>query len=197
MLGGDVYNFFSGIPEPKSDVELFFKKKGFKLNEFHYDLMADVSELDFNKLDIEINMESVFLVKELQLNNIEKLNKFFDKNFPGRWKYEINNYIKYNGDLRNVILLWNQNDIIGFCKIDININKNGSLGPIGIDKNYRGKKLGNKLLCESLKFLKSRGTKNVFIDWTILKEFYGQFGFKPYKFFKSGFKEIGGILNVQ
>lgn len=191
LLGGDVNNFFSGIPEPTYEVERFFKDLGFQLNEQHFDLMADVSKLDFSKLNVEINMDSSYIVKEFRLNDINALNKFFDKNFPGRWKYEINNYIENSRDFRNLILMWCGKSVIGFCKINMDATGNGSLGPIGIDIDYRGKKLGNKLLLESLNLLKMRGTRNVIIDWTILKEFYGQFGFRPYKFYRSGFKELG------
>ncbi|MFU0783130.1 MAG: GNAT family N-acetyltransferase [Thermoanaerobacterium thermosaccharolyticum] len=191
LLGGDVNNFFSGIPEPTYEVERFFKDLGFQLNEQHFDLMADVSKLDFSKLNVEINMDSSYIVKEFRLNDINALNKFFDKNFPGRWKYEINNYIENSRDFRNLILMWCGRSVIGFCKINVDATGNGSLGPIGIDIDYRGKKLGNKLLLESLNLLKMRGTRNVIIDWTILKEFYGQFGFRPYKFYRSGFKELG------
>ncbi|KAA5807919.1 GNAT family N-acetyltransferase [Thermoanaerobacterium thermosaccharolyticum] len=191
LLGGDINNFFSGIPEPSHEVERFFKDLGFQLNEPHYDLMADVSKLDFSKLNVKINMDSSYIVKEFRLNDINVLNEFFDKNFPGRWKHEINNYIENNGDFRNIILMWCDKSVIGFCKINVDATGNGSLGPIGIDIDYRGKKLGNKLLLESLNLLKMRGTRNVVIDWTILKEFYGQFGFRPYKFYRSGFKELG------
>lgn len=47
--------------------------------------------------------------------DLEKLVDFFNKAFPGRWKNEIISYVNNNGDLKNVILLW----------------EDAGLGPIG------------------------------------------------------------------
>lgn len=193
ILGGELNNFFSGIPDPNTDSVAFFEHRDFKINEFHYDLLNDVSTMDFDKLEVELNMEKSITTKEMINEDKIELNKFFDRNFPGRWKYEINNYILNDGDLKDIILMFDDESIIGFCKITENTSLFGALGPIGVDDEYRGRKLGNRLLGDSLKYLKVRGMHDVNIDWTILKDFYGQFGFKPWKIYKGGVKKIGGI----
>lgn len=199
ILGGELNNFFSGIPAPDDLNINFFKKRGFIINfEDHYDLIADVSQRDFSRISIPYNNESCYYIKTYEEGDFEKLNNFFHKSFPGRWEQEVMGYIENHGDYRNIILLWENEDILGFCKVytsdslskyDFNYGSHwGSLGPVGIDKKIRGKFLGNNLLREALINLKSRDTNNVLIDWTILKDFYGQFGFKPYRVYRGAYK---------
>jgi predicted N-acetyltransferase YhbS len=201
ILGGELDNFFSGIPQPVEQSINFFAKRGFILNnDEHYDLSADISKINLEKLDINMNRSNVFSTKEMTVEDTDKLNIFFDETFPGRWKLETINYIESGGDLRNVLLLWHQEKIVGFCKIfisqgisdlDFERGKNwGSLGPIGISQGVRGKGVGNRILFDSLKALQSRGANNVIIDWTILKDFYGQFCFIPRRTYRGAYKLI-------
>lgn len=100
-------------------------------------------------------------------------------------------YLDQNGELKNLLLLWHNQKIVGFCKVFVSEGPSdldelygsfwGSLGPIGISEEIRGKGLGKRLLHDSLQFLQRRGAHNVLIDWTVLKDFYGEFGFKPWR----------------
>lgn len=199
ILGGELDNFFSGIPEPSLQAMVFFARRGFQLNEEdHYDLGADISQIDLSKRDISMNQDNEFSTKVMLEEQKDKLNTFFDETFPGRWKAEIFDYIEHGGALKNVLLLWQREKIVGFCKVfiseaisdlDFVRGKNwGSLGPIGISEEVRGKGLGNRILYDSLKDLQIRGAKNVIIDWTILKDFYGQFGFTPLRTYRGAYK---------
>ncbi len=198
-LGGEMNNFFSGIPAPQMEKIDFFRKRGYFVNnEDHYDLMADVSKIDFDELKVKKNESNEFKTFEFTIDYKQKLDEFFDKTFPGRWKYEMDQYIQKNEELRNILILLHKDEVVGFCKIFIAEKESeytliygenyGSLGPIGISESFRGKGVGNRILCDSLKLLKRRGAHNVLIDWTILKDFYGQFGFKPFKTYRGGYK---------
>lgn len=200
LLGGDLNNFFSGIPEPSEKKIVFFKNIGFTINdEDHYDLIADASKTDFNSYNVGINNDPRYFTTEMNRKDMGKLVDFFDINFPGRWKHEIMSYVNNDGDLKYVILLWEEERIAGFCRIYKDVMENdsidavydkcrGGLGPIGISDTLRGRKLGNKLLHDSLIFLKAIGAGNIIIDWTILKDFYGQFGFKVFKTYRGASK---------
>lgn len=201
ILGGDMDNFFSGIPEPTPCADQFFKDLGYTLNpDKHYDLTADVSKIDFDALDVRLNNDDRYHTEILNKDGVDGLTVFFDKNFPGRWKFEIMNYINGGGDLKDIMLLMDGHKAAGFCKVFKNEDEAaahrefgvnwGSLGPIGVDEDLRGRYLGNRLLNDSLKYLKIRGCGNVIIDWTILRDYYGQFGFKPYKTYRGGIKFI-------
>lgn len=199
IIGGEFENFFSGIPDPSSQSLGFFAGRGFILNnDEHYDLSADISKINFDDLKIDMNKSEDYRTCEMAAEHKDKLSGFFDKIFPGRWKTEVFDYLGQGGDVRNVLILWNKKEIVGFCKIFISEGKDdlaaswgenwGSLGPIGISEDIRGKGLGNRILNDSLRLLQKRGAKNVIIDWTILKDFYGRFGFNPLRTYRGAYK---------
>lgn len=200
IIGGEIDNFFSGIPQPTEQSIRFFTKRGYVINnEDHYDLIADVSTIDFDNMDnISMNHDEWYITKEMAIEDKGKLEEFFDKTFPGRWKHEIMEYIDNGQPLENILILWHKQEVVGFCKIHKSETESdfdglygsswGSLGPIGISEHSRGKGVGNRILNDSLRKLKLRGTRNVIIDWTVLKDFYGQFGFKPWKIYRGAYK---------
>lgn len=202
MAAGEINNFFSGIPSPAPQQTLFFTKNGFQLNEsVHYDLVNDVAMIDFDHLTVPMNHSDEFVTRPLTVCDIPALERFFDNEFPGRWKYEIMGYIKNGGDLNRVLVLCSAREVKGFCKIFASQKSSdeftaqlgeywGALGPIGIARDIRGMGLGNRLLCDALKYLKEAGARNVNIDWTALKGFYGQFGFTPWRTYLGAYKEI-------
>ncbi len=202
LIAGEMNNFFSGIPSPSKGTQMFFSKFGFELNDIeHYDLAADVSEIDFDSFPVKVNRTEDFVTKPVSQQDIPAVETFFDKEFPGRWKFEIMNYIKDGGDFNHVLLLCKGKEVKGFCKVYVSHNADdefttqlgnnwGGLGPIGISEDVRGMGLGNRILCDSLKHLKLLGAHNVNIDWTILKEFYGQFGFTPWRTYLGAYKEF-------
>ena len=199
IVAGEMNNFFSGIPNPCDKSNRFFSKLGFQLNGGeHYDLSADVSTIDFDSLPVTVNRTEEFVSRSLEEQDIPALQLFFDTEFPGRWEYEIMTYIKNGGDFEHVVVLCRGQAVKGFSKIHVSQGEDdftaqlgynwGSLGPIGISKDIRGAGLGNRILCDSLMQLKRLGAHNVNIDWTVLKDFYGQFGFTPWRIYLGAYK---------
>ncbi len=62
----------------------------------------------------------------------------------------------------------------------------GGLGPIGIAPELRGRGIGRALLALALEELQRRGGRDVVIDWTVLLDYYGRFGFRPWKTYLAG-----------
>ena len=62
----------------------------------------------------------------------------------------------------------------------------GGLGPIGIVERLRGRGIGRALLAAGLDTLHARGVRDCVIDWTTLLDFYGAFGFRPWKAYIQG-----------
>ncbi|MBS1718628.1 MAG: hypothetical protein JSS72_12950 [Armatimonadetes bacterium] len=123
---------------------------------------------------------------------IPKLDDFFLREFPGRWRYDVMAKVAANGP-SCVVVLRDGSKIEGFALIqdettgpqiggavwNLALGKNWcSLGPIGISKHLRGAKRGDALLAAALMELKGRGRRNCIIDWTTLKKFYGGHGFR-------------------
>ncbi|MVB10036.1 Acetyltransferase (GNAT) family protein [Caprobacter fermentans] len=203
ISGGEMHNFFSGIPEPEPETERFFQSLGFVLNDVrHYDLSSDVSRIDFDRVGVPMNETSDFVTSPATELDFPEMRRFFDREFPGRWKFEVMRHLESGGDPGEILLLRRGREVCGFCKVHVNhdgrngefnsqLGKSwGALGPIGISEAARGKGLGARLLRDALKHLQRGGAHNVNIDWTVLKDFYGQFGFQPWRTYLAAYKEL-------
>jgi uncharacterized lipoprotein YddW (UPF0748 family)/ribosomal protein S18 acetylase RimI-like enzyme len=192
-VGQEYHNLFSGIPAPDDQKLAFFRGLGFMINsENHYDLTCDITCNDkIDRFDVT-PFEERFMVEALKPGDKQKLYRFLDDEFPGRWKDSMEEHLENSGDPEEIIILKDRRDqeIRGFCKIHVNEDGSGGLGPIGIAKTIRGDHIGDFLLQQSLLHLRKRGGKNIGIDWTILKDYYGKFDFKPVRIYRGAYKEF-------
>ena len=115
-----------------------------------------------------------------------------EREFPGRWVFEAKEAIAEGKNPESIVILWNKDktEIVGYCMISVDEKGYGGLGPIGIAKKIRGKHVGDYILNQSLQQLRKIGAVRVNIDWTILKEFYGQFGFKAERLYLAAYKDF-------
>lgn len=192
-VGQDYHNIFSGIPAPTKKNISFFDKFGFIINtEDHYDLISDITNNEtIDKFDTS-SFEERYFTEALQVSEKLELYKFLQDEFPGRWTASITEYLENGGNPREIVVLKDKADqsIKGFCKVQVEEDKSGGLGPIGIAKAVRGKRVGEYILQQSLLHLRNLGGKNICIDWTILKDFYGKFDFNPIRIYRGAYKEI-------
>lgn len=180
-VGQDVHNFFSGIPCQSPSGEHFFKKLGFWLNpDHHYDLLG---ELPGNPHLGTAAVPDGYMFGEFT-GERKALLSFITREFYDRWAFEANAVLDDPGSHRFLVLRKadktgqdRAGQIAGYCMVDV--ADHGALGPIGIAKELRGGIIGRYLLDQSLCYLKDHGVKDVLIDWTILKDYYGAFGFTP------------------
>lgn len=197
-IGQDYDNFFSGIPDPDLNKETFFKAAGFTLNaDKHYDLEGNTigNKLidSFDKKEFEKKYYC-----ETYSGNKDELLAFLSKEFPGRWEFEAEQKISCGNENEEIVLLRSisENELVGYCILSSEKNKAGDktgfggLGPIGIAKKIRGNQVGNYILCQSLVKAGDVGVTRVNIDWTILKDFYGQFGFTAQRIYRAGYIEL-------
>lgn len=191
-VGQDFNNFFSGIPDPDEEKESLFTKCGFTLNtEQHFDLEADITENALIENFDKTPFEKEFSVDTYRDDQTELL-AFLEQEFPGRWVFEAKEAIANGKDPQSIVILWNQDktEIVGYCMLSVDEKGYGGLGPIGIAKKIRGKHVGDFILNQSLQQLKQIGAVRVNIDWTILKDFYGQFGFKAERLYLAAYKRF-------
>ncbi len=192
-MGQEYHNLFSGIPAPDDQKLAFFQGLGFTVNcENHYDLTCDITCNDkINGFDISPFIGR-FTAEALQSCDKQMLYRFLDDEFPGRWKDLVVEYLENSGNPEEIIVLKDKQDqeIKGFCKTHVNADDSGSLGPIGIAESIRGNHVGDFLLQQSLVHLRDRNGKAIGIDWTILKDYYGKFDFKPVRIYRGAYKEF-------
>ena len=192
FLGQDFSNFFSGIPAPDAKKMDFFAHLGFTLNgDEHYDLEGSVVDnKKIEQFDLTPWKEIGFTAS--YQGEREAFLSFLEREFPGRWVYEAQMALDEKKDPREIVLLWSPDhqEVLGFCMLTVEKNARGGLGPIGIAKKIRGNHVGDYMLRQSLVQLNRLGVVTVNIDWTILKEFYGQFDFSPARTYRAGWIQL-------
>lgn len=198
LVGQDYDNFFSGIPNPTQENLAFFEAMGFVLNKHdHYDLEADVSKITSIDRFEKRPFEKKYFTETLQEKDKENVLRFLEKEFPGRWYFEMESYLKQKQPLLHVVILKDKEkqSIRGFCMLQVQKEKQGGLGPIGIGKADRGHMVGNYMLCNSLIQLRSLGATITCIDWTMLVAFYEQFEFVAVRTYRGAYLKLlsGGM----
>lgn len=189
FLGQDVCNLFSGVPEPSPEKLAFFDKRGYQMCvDEHYDLEADVTDDPLIDSFDSTGFEP-YTVEPLMHGQEQQLLDFLQAEFPGRWLEEIKDFLGSGGNPSELMVLRPHGGAVcGFCKIAVQPGGRSGLGPIGIAAGVRGRRLGELLLQRSLLQLRALGAHTVCIDWTILKEYYGKFGFLPERTYRGGMK---------
>lgn len=197
LFGMDSRHFWPGVPVDKPRLNDFLMVEGFAMSGEYFDLERDLTDYVPPK---ELPTEDVEF-RVLNDDDHQLLARFFDREFPGRWRYDIMTKIEKEGCHSGIVGLFHKDAIHGFasiqdssCKYPIggavwrkSLGENwGTLGPIGVSQKVRGLGWGGAMLSAGLLELQSRGVKRCLIDWTTLDEFYGKHGFKKTRIYRAG-----------
>lgn len=190
-IGGDLFNFFPGVPSDFLDVAVpFFTKHGFIKTGDCYDMVnLNLTKFSYKGLKPEM--------RYLKSDELQLLQTFIKDAFPGRWEFEVNDYVIKNGSGKEFLCAFVDEKIVGYVRVnrednvDLPYNTNwcarfgkcAGLGPLGVHKDYRKHGIGYNLLVEAFNTLKDFGYDKVVIDWTGLVGFYQRFGFEIFKRF--------------
>ena len=189
-MGQDLGNFFPGIPCDFDNLTAnFIVKRGFNLLGYTHDLL--LKEPFTKEVDNRLGLQYRFAT----LDDKEKLLGFLEKNFPGRWHYEAKEYFEKELKSNNYFIALDGEDIVAFVRINdakdglCAYNTNWSsrfnnlvgIGPLGVDKERRGKGISKEMITTLLYDLHKEGKDEILIDWTSLLVYYQQFGFEVWK----------------
>jgi GNAT superfamily N-acetyltransferase len=196
LFGMDSRHFWPGVPTDFPMLNDFLTIEGFSLSGEYFDIERDLSDYQPPKPlpteDVEFRV--------LTADDHASIVKFFEREFPGRWRYDILWKIEKEGHYEGLIGLIYKGEVHGFAAIQ---NKDtrfpiggavwrnslgddyGALGPIGLSQAVRGFGWGGALLSAGLLELKARGCRQTIIDWTTLGEFYGKHGFEKSRLYRS------------
>jgi GNAT superfamily N-acetyltransferase len=193
-FGADSGHLFPGCPMDCATMQGFLMVEGFEPTGEVVDLERDLRDYQSpapRPRDAEF--------QNLEEGDIPSLERFLEREFPGRWHYDVMTQVgeqgpgtifglKIRGQVEGFALLQgpDQKRPIGGAVWRNDLGEHwGSLGPIGVSKAVRGRKLGGALLGAALEELRDRGTRRSIIDWTTLVEFYGKHGFEPTRRYRS------------
>jgi predicted N-acetyltransferase YhbS len=196
LFGMDSRHFWPGVPQDFQKLNDFLMVEGFAFSGEYFDVERDLSHYELPKPlpteDVEFRL--------MTAADLPSLTRFFENEFPGRWRYDVLWKIEKEANFEGVAVLIYQGEVHGFATIqdsqtkfpiggaiwrnDLGANW-GALGPIGVSQKVRGFGWGGALLGFGLMTLKERGTEQCIIDWTTLGDFYGKHGFEKSRLYRS------------
>ena len=203
FIGKDFYNFFPGLPiDLKKNLE-WFQKRG-------YERLYNTCDLIKNKdIKIPLRNDKIKFVLGNQISK-SKIIEFIESNWPGRWTLEAIDYFESGGEGKEYLVGIDGDKVIAFAKLGFpdtptklisysltwrdKFDFLGGIGPLGVDKSYRGQSIGFDLVAAATNILIDAGADNIIIDWTNLLDFYRKFGFEVYKTYDYLQKNLKGDL---
>jgi GNAT superfamily N-acetyltransferase len=194
MLGASVRPFAPGLPSTISTTG-FFRKHGY-LSPPDYSRAWDLARSlkDYTTPATALR-DLEHEVRPASTGDESALLDFLRREFPGRWRYEFEQFLGGGERLSDYMILWTDQGVDGFCLLTFEDSVRpldrffpwalprpwGQLGSIGVSERRRGLGLGAVLLDAGLRRLRDTGVDGCVIDWTGLLDFYGKFGFTPYR----------------
>lgn len=189
QIGGGLRPFAPGAPEV-SGATPFFTKHGYAAFGTAWDMAANLATYATPPL-----REAPCTAAPASPRQVDELLGFLRREFPGRWRYEAEMFLDDGGRISDFMLLWTARGVDGCCLLTFPDSIRplerfypyqlpkpwGQLGSIGISADRRGLGFGAALLDAGLRRLHNNGVNGCVIDWTTLIDFYGKFGFAPYR----------------
>lgn len=204
-LGGDTGHFFPGVPEPGP--RPFFARRGYTFaTELETDLVRDLAGFTApGRAEADLARAGATTALA-QPEHVPPLREFLGREFPGRWAWELEQYLARGGHPGDYLLLWQEGAVQGFARLydgqsrpvigpslywaPLLGGRCGGLGPMGIARGLRQYGLGLALLSRAVAELQRRGVERMVIDWTTLVGFYGKLGFQPWKRYAVGRRDL-------
>ena len=187
-LGGGLKPFIPGLPIELEN-EKFFRRRGYGGDKKDWDFASDLRDYVGKSYAVSAT------IRPAQSGDEPAMLEFFNREFPNRWRFEFQEFLNEGGRISDYQLLITDRGVDGFARLTFEDSERpierffmhrlpkpwGQLGPIGVSQDTRGKGYGGALLDGALCRLHDQGIRGYVIDWTGLADFYGKFGFKPYR----------------
>lgn len=189
-IGRDYSDFFPGLPIELKDSLDWFIKRGYENPGSTYDLVCK------NKGKMTL-INSNYIFRTATVDDKDNVMEFLHNNWPGRWTKEILDYWNNGGTGRECVICLDDKKVCAFAKLgypntdEQQISNSltwrncfsalGGIGPLGVDKEYRGRHLGYDIVAFAKNVLIDAGVTDIIIDWTSLIDFYKKFGFEIWK----------------
>lgn len=194
QLGGSLRPFAPGLPSALGSEE-FFRQRGYAAHSADdrcWDVARDLREYTS---PAGIRRDLPVEIRPAQPGEEHTLLAFLQREFPGRWQFEFEEHLRQGGCIADFMVLLTERGVDGFAQLTFEDSLRpldrfflhglprpwGQLGPIGVSESCRGGGYGAALLDAGLHRLRDAGVAGCVIDWTTLLDFYGKFGFRPWR----------------
>lgn len=198
QLGNDLLNIFPGLPSELTKTTPFLINNEFVNKDGCADMIQLARESKFQR---NFETEKELTIRIATEEDQDHLLKMCLDNGMEKEAYLLKRYFENGGSGRRIVLGLVDEKIIGFVRIfdkkkiapKVNFfleKKVGSLGLMGMDKDFREGNYAEKLCVEATKYLIMRGCKKIVVESTKDIEFYKKLGFKAFKYYLNFEKEI-------
>lgn len=200
LFGQDARHLFPGVPENWPGLADFLMVEGF---------VPLAPERPCVDLCLDLNSarptEDV-RVRRCTPDDVPALLEFLDREFPGRWAFDVRDKLAHESD-PGFLFLIDDGGVCGFAMTqepDHRLQLAGAtivgslpspwiaIGPIGIAADRRGEGLGTALLGSILAVAKGRGLRAARVDWTHLVDWYRKLGFDVERRYTPMRLDLGG-----
>ena len=195
-LGGSMRPFAPGAPDELKSAD-FFCARGYAAraeNPRVWDLGRDLR--DYQSPTFAQNANPI--LRPALSEDVDALREFLKREFPGRWSFEFEQFLKDGGRISDYLILKNKSsarEIDACCAMTLEDSARpverfypqplprpwAHVGSIGVSADRRSAGYGSALLDAALKYLRERQVRGCIIDWTHLVAYYERFGFKPHR----------------
>jgi predicted N-acetyltransferase YhbS len=189
--GASIRPFVPGVPVALG-TEPFFRRLGYDNPPDHvWDVAADLAEYR----SPAASEQPACTVRPCTPGEAPALLRFFQREFPGRWRFEFEESLRHGSRPSDYLVLLTERGIDGFAHTTWEDSywpldrvyphrlprPWAQLGPLGVSADLRGQGYGQVLIDGALRHLALAGVRGCVIDWTHLVDFYAKFGFAPYR----------------
>ena len=143
-------------------------------------------------------------VHPAQPGQVDALLAFLRREFPGRWRWECEQFLSDGGRPSDYMLLWTERGVDGCCLLTFEdslrpIERHypyalprpwAQLGSVGVSADVRGRGYGAAVVDAGLRRLHNNGVNGCVIDWTTIVDFYDKFGFEKYRAYQKLWKSL-------
>jgi len=194
VLGGSIKWFAPGLPASLGTDD-FFARRGYGALPGHERSWDVARSLHDYVTPAGVRLSADVRVAPAEPGQEAALREFLQREFPGRWYYEYEEFLREGGRIADYVLLCTACGVDGCAHLTYEDSLVpldhyfpyrlprpwGQLGAIGVSADCRGSGYGAALLDGGLLALRDRGVDGCVIDWTTIVDFYGKFGFKLYR----------------
>lgn len=200
ILGKSILTFVPG-PPVEAESGPFFRRCGYVGENYVWDVAANLATYTPPP-----GMESFAgMVRPGQPGEEEALLTFLRREFPGRWRFETEEFLRRPGHrFSDYMLLWTERGVDAFCRLTFADSGQpierffpyqlprpwAQLGSVGVSADRRGRGYGLAVVDAGLRRLHNNGINGCVIDWTTIVGFYAKFGFSEYRQYQQMSKEL-------
>lgn len=194
IIGKDINNFFPGVPTDFDNLtDVWLEKRGFVGKRYTHDLItANPTLYEIQNKDIEYmycdDSLKDELIEMIKRNNWMRWAVEAELYFKNKKKEDENAYIvgRYKGKIVSFsrVNMYDMNLVAYNVMWKERFECLGGFGPLGVDREFRNKKIGKDMITISLTKLIEKGAKTLILDWTGLMELYSKYNFEVWKSYK-------------